>query len=94
MGVRVVNIVELRVTVRNGVRAGVRVKVRVRVRVSVRFWVGVMAFFNAKLKIFSRRKMTSCNSGGWKQVTTVVHKYTKSAHFAWLYFPCYRTFCH
>ena len=67
------NIVELWVTIRKGVRVKVRVKfrVRVRVRAEVRFRVSVRAFFNAKQKIFSPEKMTSCHFGGWKQVTTV-----------------------
>ena len=28
---------------------------------------------DAKPKIFSRKKMTSCHFGGWKQVTTISH---------------------
>ena len=50
--------------VRTGVR--LRVRVRVKVRVWARFRVRVTAFFDKKLRILSRGKMTSCHSGGWK----------------------------
>ena len=65
------NIVELWVRVWNGVRVRIRVRVRVRVRVWVRFRVRVRTFSKNKTEVFSRGKMTSYHSGGWKQVKTV-----------------------
>ena len=57
-GLEYQNIVELwvRVRVRNGVRF----------RVMVRFRVRFGAFSKTNPRIFSRGKMTSCHSGGWK----------------------------
>ena len=51
----------------------VRIWVRVRNGIWVMTWVRVRAFSSRKLRIFSRRKIMSCHSGGWEQVRTVAN---------------------